>query len=249
MDDITYNETLAAGTHHTESIYFEEGYNAAALWSSVTVGDATLTIQHSHDNATWVDDSSSVGGSTGIVNTFSENGFGYIRVKIVCTVESTLSLRVTPFLFGTNGQNDSSNPYYVEQATIPGGENNDLNLFATHFKPTSSATDKGETWSSLSFTNEVIKSSAGALFCGVGYNSSGAVMFLQFFNSATTVSAGAVPFLSIHCPIDSKIELPTTVLGKNGKYFSTGINVAVSTTEKTLTLASAGDISFNANYV
>lgn len=132
----------------------------------------------------------------------------------------------------------------VSQKTIPGAENNDLNLYAVHFKPTSSATDKGTNWTDLSFTNEVVKSSAGAILGGWLYNSTASTdIFLQFHDSPTAVSASAVPD---RAPILLKPSESTFLdigfLGPNGNYFANGINVTVSSTAGTFTAVSAGDV-------
>lgn len=92
--------------------------------------------------------------------------------------------------------------------------------------------------------SKVVKASAGTLYGITGYNSKGSTQFVQLHNAAALPADTAVPVVTITVPATSNFSID---FGQYGRYFTTGIVVANSSTGPTLTVGSA-DIFVDAQY-
>lgn len=85
-------------------------------------------------------------------------------------------------------------------------------------------------------------------------NKNAALRYFQLHNKATAPVNTDVPIMSI--PIDAgsatvpgKLSLPDGVFGQGGRFCSVGVSWAISTTEATLTTATAADHDITGSYV
>jgi hypothetical protein len=91
----------------------------------------------------------------------------------------------------------------------------------------------------------VVKAGPGTVYAVTFCNTNAAVRFLQFYNSTTVPADSAVPVLTFHVAASASVNLDWSNVGR---YFSTGIAVASSTTAATKT-ASGADGFFDVQYV
>lgn len=94
------------------------------------------------------------------------------------------------------------------------------------------------TASSAKEASRIVKASSGVLYSFVAYNANASKRWLQFFNSTTVPSNGALPRLVVPIEADGIASG-----GFESMPFATGLVWALSTTEDTLTIASADCIA------
>jgi hypothetical protein len=117
----------------------------------------------------------------------------------------------------------------------------------------------GGSGSSPAFTNSPInlgsanaatlKASAGAVYKVYCYNKNAATRFFQIHNKATTPVNTEVPVESFPVAANSALIIDSTFWGASGRTCSTGVSWAFSTTEATLTLGTAADVTSSVGYL
>jgi hypothetical protein len=95
----------------------------------------------------------------------------------------------------------------------------------------------------------VLKASAGAVFKIYCYNKNAATRFFQIHNKATTPVNTEVPVESFPVAANSALIIDSTFWGASGRTCSTGVSWAFSTTEATLTLGTAADVTSSVGYL
>jgi hypothetical protein len=95
----------------------------------------------------------------------------------------------------------------------------------------------------------VLKASAGAVFKIYCYNKSATTRFFQIHNKATAPINTDVPIESFPIASNTALILDSTFWGATGRVCSTGVAWAFSSTETTLTLASAADQTSSVGYL
>lgn len=104
-------------------------------------------------------------------------------------------------------------------------------------------------------TKAAAKASTGNLFSVYCSNTNAAVRYLQIHNKATAPAGTDVPVSSFLIPAGTATAPATIVLdasyfGTNGKYLSTGVSWAISTTNATFTdSATASEHNLEINYI
>lgn len=73
-----------------------------------------------------------------------------------------------------------------------------------------------------------IKSSAGRLYSGQIFNNSGGTIFVQFYDATTSPTLGASSTFSIPVGTGTHVILDASYFHFNQKYFSTGIQMVIS---------------------
>lgn len=111
-----------------------------------------------------------------------------------------------------------------------------IGTVATKFAAESTSSDYSESASTTEQSSRVVKSSAGRLYSLSVSNENASTRYLQLFNSTSLPGDGAVP---VFCPVEvpSGKQASITFFDINGKYFSTGITAAMSSTQNSLTIA------------
>ena len=129
----------------------------------------------------------------------------------------------------------------VSLATLLGGEDLTNNVLGITQKAIAASTYSPSLYSEITqVTKAAIKASAGnvlAIYCS---NDNAAVRYFQLHNKATAPSATEVPIYSIKVPAGTANNPGVLTLGSEfftaaGKYFTTGIGWAISTTYGTFT--------------
>lgn len=137
---------------------------------------------------------------------------------------------------------DANGALWVSLATLIKGEDETNNLLGILPKPVAVST---YSWSRFvdfgANATANVKASAGNVFSFECHNLNGSARYLQFHNTATTPSAGAVPLYTFLVPAGGAITRDGQFFGQAGANFSTGIAFAFSTTEGTYTAGSAAD--------
>jgi hypothetical protein len=147
-------------------------------------------------------------------------------------------------------QEDPSGNLRIAEQYAPGAEDNAAGVIAVMDRPV-----VGSTYAPLLSTNygaaatANVKNAAGNLFGVYASNSNAAARWLQVHNTATTPGAGAVPLLSIRVPATGDVQITDALLTRGGLYCSTGIALAMSTTEATYTAATAAESFWHAFYI
>lgn len=95
----------------------------------------------------------------------------------------------------------------------------------------------------------VLKASTGAVFKVYCYNKSSSTRFFQIHNKATAPINTDVPIESFPIAANTALILDSTFWGATGMVCSTGVAWAFSSTEATLTLATAADQSSAVGYL
>ena len=95
----------------------------------------------------------------------------------------------------------------------------------------------------------VLKASTGAVFKVYCYNKSSSTRFFQIHNKATAPINTDVPIESFPIAANTALILDSTFWGATGRVCSTGVAWAFSSTEATLTLATAADQSSAVGYL
>ncbi len=88
-------------------------------------------------------------------------------------------------------------------------------------------------------TNQVVLAKAGTLVTGLIYNSSASTRYIQIFNATTLPGNGDVPHLP---PLVVAAGTNVSLDVFTGVYFDTGIVIASSSTDDTLTITGAADM-------
>ena len=94
-----------------------------------------------------------------------------------------------------------------------------------------------------------LKASAGAVYKVYCYNKNAATRFFQIHNKATTPVNTEVPVESFPVAANSALIIDSTFWGASGRDCSTGVSWAFSTTEATLTLGTAADVTSSVGYL
>jgi hypothetical protein len=94
-----------------------------------------------------------------------------------------------------------------------------------------------------------LKASAGAVYKVYCYNKNAATRFFQIHNKATTPVNTDVPVESFPVAANSALIIDSTFWGASGRTCSTGVSWAFSTTEATLTLGTAADVTSSVGYL
>ena len=94
----------------------------------------------------------------------------------------------------------------------------------------------------------VLKASAGAVFKVYCYNKNAATRFFQIHDKATAPINTDIPIESFPIAANTALILDSTFWGATGRVCSAGVAWAFSSTEATLTLATAADQSSSVGY-
>ena len=94
-----------------------------------------------------------------------------------------------------------------------------------------------------------LKASAGVVYKIYCYNKNAATRFFQIHNKATTPVNTEVPVESFPVAANSALIIDSTFWGASGRICSTGVSWAFSTTEATLTLGTAADVTSSVGYL
>ena len=94
----------------------------------------------------------------------------------------------------------------------------------------------------------VLKASAGAVFKVYCYNKNAATRFFQIHDKATAPINTDIPIESVPIAANTALILDSTFWGATGRVCSAGVAWAFSSTEATLTLATAADQSSSVGY-
>lgn len=94
--------------------------------------------------------------------------------------------------------------------------------------------------------SKVVKASAGTLFVISGFNQNAADRYVHVFDATAVPADGATPAIVIYAVGDSTFGYGAPAM--YGRYFSTGITIAFSSTLETLTIAGA-DMHLDIQYV
>jgi hypothetical protein len=95
----------------------------------------------------------------------------------------------------------------------------------------------------------VLKASASAVYKIYCYNKNASTRFFQIHNKATAPVNTDVPIESFPVAANSALIIDSTFFGSGGRTCSAGISWAFSSTEATLTLATAGDQTSSVGYL
>jgi len=130
------------------------------------------------------------------------------------------------------------------------GEDVTNNVMQVVNKPSAASTYAGSIYKNIGASvTQNIKSTSGNLYAFVCHNNNATGRYLQFHNTSTTPSAGAVPELSFWIPATSEVSKGYgDIFGFAGYNFSTGIAIAISTTRDTYTAAGATDCATRVRY-
>lgn len=118
-------------------------------------------------------------------------------------------------------------------------------VVATKYAAESTTSDYSEVASTAAEASKVVKASAGRLYSVSVSNANAATRYLMVFNATSLPGNGTVP-------VFTPIKVSTGDQGQaaffdiNGKYFSTGIVVAMSSTQNTLTIAGSDHLFYAA---
>jgi len=118
-------------------------------------------------------------------------------------------------------------------------------VVASKYAAESTASDYSESASTSAEASRVIKASAGRLYSVSVTNANAATRYLMVFNDTSLPTNGTVP-------IFTPIKVATGDQGSisffdiNGKYCSTGITVAMSSTQNSLTIAGSDHLFYAA---
>lgn len=129
----------------------------------------------------------------------------------------------------------------ITKATLDGGEDLTNNVQGITNKPIAASTYSPSLYSELTqVTKAAIKASAGNVLSFYISNVNAAVRYFQLHNKATAPAGTDVPIYSFPIPAGSATAPSVLQLGPefwtmSGKYFSTGIGWAISTTYATFT--------------
>jgi hypothetical protein len=138
----------------------------------------------------------------------------------------------------------------VSNADLAGGEDLTNNTQGTTPKVIVASTYSPST--SINFgaaTKANVKASAGTVVSCSAYNDNAAPRFFQLHNKASAPAAAEVPIISVPVLQDTHLVLGTEFFTNAGKYFSTGVGWAWSTTAGTFTdSATASDHNTVINY-
>ena len=95
----------------------------------------------------------------------------------------------------------------------------------------------------------VLKASAGTVYKVYCYNKNAATRFFQIHNKATAPVNADVPIESFPIAANTALITDSTFWGATGRVCSAGVSWAFSSTESTLTLATASDQSSSVGYL
>lgn len=140
-----------------------------------------------------------------------------------------------------NNQLDINGNQKIIEQFAPVAEDNANGVIAVQSKPTASATYSPTVYTNYgSAITQNIKATSGNVFSFAAQNLNAAARYMQFFNTATTPSAGAVPALAF--PINPGLTtILNTFFSSAGINFTTGIAMGISTTSGTYTAATAAE--------
>ena len=128
----------------------------------------------------------------------------------------------------------------TSQGDLIAGEDLTNNLLQVTEKPVAVSTYTPDMdTSAAAEASSVTKASAGVLYGFTATNSSGTDRYLQYFNSTTVPADATVPVISSFCPAGGTIADSWA----KGRYFSTGISWAWSSTAATKTVGSTDGIN------
>ena len=95
----------------------------------------------------------------------------------------------------------------------------------------------------------VLKASAGAVYKAYCHNKSTSTRFFQLHNKATAPINGDAPVESFPVAPSTAVMIDSAFWGATGRVCSAGVSWAFSSTESTLTLATASDQSSSVGYL
>lgn len=144
-------------------------------------------------------------------------------------VVAAFALLIAPLAFAGSIANQSEGAAVRDNVTVVGGVRGDGKA---QYRAGSVAAGH----SAALETSRVVKATPGTLYWLEFYNTAGSVRYLQLHNAAALPSDGAVPLLSI--PVAATTGTLTRLFIP-GIWCSTGIVLASSSTQATLTVSSA----------
>ena len=178
----------------------------------------------------------------------AQRGFFQIT-SITGTGAASVRLEVSFFPsenLGLKTSSTGSGGILTEETRIPTAENNTLGVFFGHQRAVNSALPAFTLDAApAAVTGKAVKATPGMLYGFNGENNNASKRWIMFFNATAVPSNGTAAAYQIPVAGSAEFRSPDW-LATCGVYFSTGISVALSTTQGTLTLGAAEMVIFTA---
>lgn len=200
--------------------------NLAVLKTSIAAGD------------------SASGNDVLAVESFVFNGTNHDRAREVANAQNSTGTGIQAM--GMIGQLDDTSTSSVTENQFAPVRITSAREMLTQRRPTTDTNAQTTNSTSTAYeASRVVKAAAGTVYGLTGYNSKATAQFVQLFNSTTVPADTAVPVVVFTVAGSSNFSLD---FGQFGRYFSTGIAIANSSTGPTKTVGSA-DCWFDVQYI
>jgi len=187
-------------------------------------------------------------GNQRVVGNISDNG---VDAGAPVKVGAVYNLVQPTYASGDRAdlQADSNGNLRVTLQSTIAGEDLTNQVLGVQVKPLAATTYAYTQFQNFGASANVnVKASLGNVFSLMVKNLNASERFLQLHNSAGTVAGGAIPQVSIPVPTNGTVILGTDFFGQGGESFSSGINMAFSTTQGTFTTGAAADVFCHIRY-